>query len=125
MAAKLVAEPRARRFPASWPRARPLPSITATPVVASAMAPQARRGTRSPRIARPPIAARKGVMPSMKRAFATVTRASARMNRTEDAVAQSPARTAAQPASRIAPATCPRWTTAMMAPSVAVTPSER
>jgi hypothetical protein len=64
-------------------------------------------------------------MPSMKSAFATVTRASARMNRTEDAVAQSPATIAGQPASRIDSATRPRWTTAMMAPSVRVTPSER
>ena len=99
--------------------------MTATPVAASAMAPQDPGETRSPRIARAPIAARKGVMPVMKRAFATVTRPRARMNRTEDALEQSPARTAGQPATRIARALRPRWTTAMVPPSIAVTPSDR
>ena len=100
--AKVTAEPSARRFPESRPRARPPPSIRATPIVARAIAPQARRGTRSPRNAWAPIAVRKGVMPPMKVAFATVTRPSARMKRTEDALEQTPARTAGQPASRIA-----------------------
>jgi hypothetical protein len=89
------------------------------------MAPQARRGTRSPRKAWAPIAARKGVMPPMKVAFATVTRPSARMKKTEDALEQAPARTAGQPASRIASVSRPRWTIAMTLPTMAVAPSER
>ena len=72
-----------------------------------------------------PIAVTKGVMPPMKVAFATVTRPSARMNSTEDALEQIPATTAGQPARRIARETAPRCTIAIMAPTMAVAPSER
>ena len=64
-------------------------------------------------------------MPPMKVAFATVTRPSARMNRTEDALEQTPARSAGQPACRIACAMRPRWTMAIMLPTMTVAPSER
>ena len=64
-------------------------------------------------------------MPPMNVAFATVTRPSARMKSTEDALEQIPATTAGQPACRIAWATRPRWTIAIMVPTIAVAPSER
>ncbi len=64
-------------------------------------------------------------MPPMKAAFATVTRPSDRMNRTEEALEQTPARTAGQPASRIAWATRPLWTTAIIPPTIAAAPIER
>jgi hypothetical protein len=61
----------------------------------------------------------------MKSAFATVTRASARMKKTEDALEQMPASTAGQPASRIASTPRRRWPAPIMPPSIRATPSDR